>query len=100
MTQRKNPIIRPYGDIQSRQRGDEKHQQTLAQGNHLFAIRDRANMSYFALARGAGIAPRDLLAIEAGVLELSPQLAKRLADVLGIRFSELWISGATKRKTI
>lgn len=100
MSQNENQIIRPYGDAGSRQRGDEKHQRTAAQGTHLSAIRDQANMSYYALARGAGIAPQDLLAIEAGVLELSPQLAKQLAEVLGIRFSELWLCRARKRRTI
>lgn len=100
MSKSENQIIRPYGDAGSRQHSDEKYQRTAAQGTHLSAIRNKAGMSYYALARSAGIAPQDLLAIEAGILDLSPQLAKQIAEVLGIRFSELWLCRVSKRRAI
>ena len=64
---------------------------SINQGQKIADFRNLAGMSITELATHVAIDKKELLALEAGLKELSPALAKQIAKTLGINFSDLWV---------
>ena len=65
----------------------------IEQGQRLSELRNLADISPEELAQKAGISIKELLAIEAGLLELRPITAHRFAIALGVEYKDLSIRG-------
>lgn len=66
----------------------------INQGQRIFDLRSLADISVDELAEKSGITPQTLLALEAGLRQLRPALAVRLAANIGVSFSDLWVNDA------
>lgn len=69
----------------------EDFDKNAAQGQKLNEMRSQLDVSPVSLAKSIGISTNTLLAIEAGLVVLSPELAKNIVVQLGVRYSDLWI---------
>ncbi len=66
----------------------------INQGQRISDLRSLAELSVETLAERSDITPQTLLALEAGLQELRPALAVRLAENIGVSFSDLWVDKA------
>ncbi len=67
----------------------------ITQGQRLADLRILAEISAEDLAQQCGVTSQMILALEAGLSEMDPALAQRLATHLGVQYSDLWIEEST-----
>ena len=64
---------------------------TVNQGQRIADLRGLCDMSVDQLAEKSGLKRTQLLALEAGLQELQPEQATRLAESMGVDYSEVWV---------
>ncbi|MFK7860674.1 MAG: hypothetical protein AB8B64_17775 [Granulosicoccus sp.] len=60
-------------------------------GQRISDLRGLADMSVPELSENCGITCQELLALEAGIMRLQPELAALLAETLGVEYSYLYV---------
>ena len=64
---------------------------TVNQGQRIADLRGLCDLSVNQLAEKSGLKPTQLLALEAGLQQLRPEQATRLAESMGVDYSEVWV---------
>lgn len=65
-------------------------------GQRISDLRNLADVTTSELAEKTGISLQELLALEAGMMHLQPGLARRLAEQLGVAYSDLCVNNISK----
>lgn len=65
-------------------------------GQRVSDLRNLVDISVSDLANRCDITTQELLALEAGMMQLTPAIATRLASNLGVKFEDLYLSDDKK----
>ena len=74
------------------QRDGQDLSPAVNQGQRIVDLRSLTGMSVAKFASVIGLPEKDLLAIEAGMMHLTPAQAEKIAAVLDVSYTDVWVA--------